>query len=126
MAGMNRKEQASARELESLFAAARRSGNVEVSRNLRNSILDSAEAVLAERAAVPSGRGREVWWTGLLSWSPVWRPVGVLAASALLGFGFGFVFADSVELVAAEFTIADAELPAADIFSDLEQVMLEG
>ena len=123
---MNRKEQAPAPELESLFAAARRSGNLEMSRSLRNSILDSAEAVLAERAAVPSDLGREGWWTGLLSLPPIWRPVGVLAASALLGFGFGFVFADSVELVAAEFTTADAELPAADIFSDLEQVMLEG
>ncbi len=123
---MNRREQTTARELEGLFAAAQRSGNVEMSRGLRSSILDSAEAVLAERAAVQSDRNREGWWTGLLSWSPVWHPVGVLAASALLGFGFGFVFADSVELVAAEFTFADAELPAADIFSDLEQVMLEG
>ena len=123
---MNRKEQATARDLEGLFGAARRSGKLEMSRSLRNSILGSAEAVLAERAAVPSGRGREGWWAGLLSWSPIWRPVGVLAASALLGFGIGFVFADSVEVVAAEFTTADAEQPAADIFSDLEQVMLEG
>lgn len=123
---MNQKEQAIARDLEGHFDAARRSGNLEMSRNLRNSILGSAEAVLAERAGVPSDRGREGWWTGLLSWSPIWRPVGVLAASALLGFGFGFIFADNVELVAAEFTTAGAELPAADIFSDLEQVMLEG
>ena len=126
MAGMNRKEQASAKELEGLFDSARRSGNLEMPRSLRNSILESAEAVLAERAAVSSYRDRQGWWTGLLSWSPIWRPVGVLAASALLGFGFGFVFADNVELVAAEFTTAAAELPAADIFSDLEQVMLEG
>lgn len=126
MGGMNRKEQEIARDLEGLFDAARRSGNLEMSRSLRNSILNSARASLAERAAVPPDRGREGWWTGLLSWSPIWRPVGVLAASAILGFGLGFVFADSVESVAAEFTTADAELPAADIFSDLEQVMLEG
>ena len=123
---MNRKERESERELEGLFDAARRSGNLEMSRGLRNSILGSAEAVLAGRAAVPSGLDREDWWTGLLSWSPIWRPIGVLAASALLGFGFGFVFADRVELAAADFITAEAELPAADIFSDLEQVMLEG
>ena len=126
MGGMNRKEQATAGDLEGFFDAARRSGKLEMSRSLRNSILGSAEAVLAERTAAPSGRGREGWWTGLLSWTPIWRPVGVLAASALLGFGFGFVFADSVELVAADFATADAEMPAADVFSDLEQVMLEG
>lgn len=126
MEGMNRKEQASEQELEGLFASARRSGDLEMSRDLRNSILDSAKAVLSEWAAASPDRGREGWWTGLLSWSPVWRPVGVLAASVLLGFGFGFFFADNVELVAAEFMTAGAELPAADIFSDLGQVMLEG
>ena len=126
MEGMNRKEQASEQEMEGLFAPARRSGELEMSPDLRNSILDSAKAVLAERAAVSPDRDREGWWTGLLSWSPVWRPVGMLAASVLPGFGFGFYSAENVELVAAEFMTAGAELPAADILSDLGQVMLEG
>ena len=128
MESMNRDEQAPVPDpdLEKFFAAARQSGNLDLPYELRKSLLDAAETVQLDRAAQRTHRRWGDWWAGLLSGFPIWRPAGVLAVFALLGFGFGFVFAENVELVAAELMIVDAELPAEDIFSSLEQVMLEG
>ena len=114
-------------ELESLFSAARRNSELELPQALRQSILASARRVQAEDSHETVRRwefGR--WWAEFRLWDPAWQPAGMLAAFALIGFGAGFILADSVEHLAAEFMTAGSEVPATDIFSEFEQLVVEG
>lgn len=114
-------------ELEPFFTAVRRNSELELPQGLRRSILASARRVQAESLHETVKRwefGR--WWAAFRLWSPAWQPAGVLAAFTLIGFGAGFILADNVELLAAEFMTAGSGVPETDIFSQFEQLVMEG
>ena len=114
--------------LEVYFDAAR-ADSVHLSESLKLSILD--DAISVQRSFEPQlelsvSRNQASWWTDLLSLFGGWRPVGALTLSAFVGVGAGFAAADSIaSLVSATPTTVTADL-APDIFSGLEEILLEG
>ena len=128
MDGMRNKEELllPGPELDEMFQAARQHGSVEIGDELRQSLLATASELQPRPAAAHRRPAAERWFSALPDWAPVWKPAGVLAAFALFGFGFGFMFAQDIELMAAEFGSSATLAPETDIIASLEQYLLEG
>ena len=113
-------------ELDEMFQAARQHGSVEIGDELRQSLLATAYELKPQTVATNRKPEADRWLLVLLDWAPVWKPAGVLAAFALFGFGFGLMFAQDIELMAAEFGSSATVVPETDIIASLEQYLLEG
>ncbi len=113
--------------LDACFEAARREGTPEIPAGLWQAMLDDADrlqpagAASAGRRRSHAGRWRNFW--PLPAW---WQPAAVMAAFALSGFALGSLLADNAELLAGEMLAAQPVVASADIFSDLEQLIVEG
>ena len=112
-------------DLDFLFAEARDRSAAEPSEALRRTLLSAAEEVSRARKPVRH-TDTNSWWSRLRIHAFVWRPAAVLAGFTLAGFCIGVVFAESFELVATELLTANAEESSLDVFSGLEQLVLEG
>ncbi len=124
---MKRDGQISDRELDACFEEARHEGIPEIPAGLWQAMQDDADRLQPAVAASP-GRHRRLagWWRNLWSLPAYWQPAAVMAAFALLGFALGSLFADSAELLAGELLTVQTAESGNDIFSDLEQLIVEG
>ncbi len=114
--------------LEDYFKAAR-AEHAKLSESLKASILDDAISVqtnFGARTAFGVSARQTTERTGLLSMLGGWRPVGAFALSTLVGVGAGLAASDQIaSLSIATPTTVTANL-APDIYSGLEEILLEG
>ncbi len=113
--------------LDACFEEARREGMPQIPPRLWQAMLDDADR-LQPAVAASAGRRRSHagWWHHLWPLPAWWQPAAVMAAFALAGFALGSLLADNAELLAGEMLAAQPVVVGADIFSDLEQLIVEG